>query len=187
MHNVFCLQNQCYFPSTQGTVLLFIIGFILPKSLFTGQKKKITFSSLGLPFCISEELSKAKDTYKYACTHCLIRMGDNCHFPVCILLSKYNKQLGASEVWCGENVVFVCISKRPEVNVTIWGTAGTVLELSVSQPGCLLRPLFLPLVRYDTDSYFWTAFSPLCIHSRLLIWFLITIYGRCCSMVLTWG
>lgn len=119
--------------------------------------------------------------------HCHIRMGDNCHFPVCVLLSKYNNQLWASEVWCGENVVFVCISKRPGVNVTIWGTAGTVLELSVSQPGCLLRPLFLPLVRYDTDSYFSTAFSPLCIHSMLLIWFLITIYGWCCSVALTWG
>lgn len=50
-------------------------------------------------------------------------------------------------MWYGKYAILVCRSKRLGLNVTIGGTAGAILELSVRQPGCLLRPLFLP------DSY----------------------------------
>lgn len=40
-----------------------------PNLYSLGREKRITFSSLVSPFCISEKLYKAKDSYKYACTH----------------------------------------------------------------------------------------------------------------------
>lgn len=130
--------------------------------------------------------------YKYACNHTQIYTD-----IMQLHLSKFHqggKQLPficlykASKVWSSENVIFVCASERPGVNVTVWSTAGTILELSVSQAGCLLRPRFLPdlcvmiLIRISEPHL-----SPLCNHSVLLIWFLITIYGGCCSVALTWG
>ena len=119
--------------------------------------------------------------------------GDSCHF-LSVSPGKFSTHSRAWKVfvqWKGGICVCVCVC------VCIRKVTGkcNCLRNSWDRSHAVCHPAWLPdeapvparLVCCDTNLYFWTAFSPLCNHSMLLIWFLITIYGRCCSVALTWG
>lgn len=90
-----------------------------------------------------------------------------------VLLGKCNNQL-ETKVRCRENVVLKCGSERPVVC--------SYLKNSWDHSWAVCQPVRLPaeasvsfrLARYNTDSLFWTLFSPLRSHSMLLIWFPVT-------------
>lgn len=153
MHNAFSLQNQSYFPSTQGTALCFINCFTLPQiSVVTWQgRRNHVQSSLARPATRIDMLAL---THRHAHTiqsdketnafWNLIRVGDSCHF-LSVSPGKFSTHSRAWKVFVQrEGAICVCVSERLRVNVTVWGTAGIAHTLSVIQPGCLMKPLFVP-------------------------------------------
>lgn len=198
MHNAFSLQNQSYFPSTQGTALCFINCFTLPQiSVVTWQRRQNHVRNVVsfLPF--ARPATRAL-THRHAHTirsdketnafWNLIRVGDSCHF-LSVSPGKFSTRSRAWKVFRAAGRCCLC--------VRIGKVTGkcNCLRNSWDRSHAVCHPAWLPdeapvrarLVCYDTNLYFWTAFSPLCNHSMLLIWFLITIYGRCCSVALTRG
>lgn len=136
-------------------------------------QKEITFNSSVSPFSFSEKHNKANNKYTYAysntCTHPHAHTNRNNSTYACTLIldwqipSEISSELQTTAIClslsctasiticyelqkCGVKkwTVLVCTSKRLGVNVSIWGTAGAILEMSVRLPGRLLRPLFLP-------------------------------------------
>lgn len=167
MHNIFCLQNQSYFSSCGS-----LTGSFCPKSLCSLHKRRLHSIVLSHPFPLVRSTTRPttnihmhtqtrarthmhtnRNNSTYACTLILdwqipseisselqttaICLSLSCRASITIC---YQLQKCGVKKW----TVLVCTSKRLGVNVSIWGTAGAILEMSVRLPGCLLRPLFLP-------------------------------------------